>query len=91
VISVPRDQRVASEKNDYLIVFENIAQFLFQLAFCQNVFDPAPRRLAPFARGHRFRTALGALNEGIEVVSFFGFPEKLIVNIEMFVFAFAHF
>jgi hypothetical protein len=79
------------DKNDYLIVFKYISQFLFQLAFCKYVFDPAPSRLAAFTGSHRFGTPFCALNEGIEVVRFFGFPEKLIVNIEMFVFAFAHF
>ncbi|MEA3140476.1 MAG: hypothetical protein QOK23_2645 [Gammaproteobacteria bacterium] len=74
-----------------LIVLEYFAQFLFQLPLGQHVFYPAPCSLAAFARGHRFRAAFGALDEGIEIVRFFGFAEKLIVDIEMFVFAFAHF
>jgi hypothetical protein len=78
-------------QGDYLIVFKYISQFLFQLAFREYVFDAAPSRLAAFTGSHRFGPALGALDEGIEVVRFFGFAEKLIVNIEMFVFAFAHF
>jgi hypothetical protein len=83
-------KRVALETS-VLIVLEYFAQFLFQLALGEYVFHPTPRCLAAFAGGHRFRTALDALYEGIEVVCFFGLPEKLIVNIEMFVFAFAHF
>jgi len=43
--------------------------------------------LPRFGGGHRFGTALGALNEGIEVVLLSSAsPRKLIVNIEMFVF-----
>jgi hypothetical protein len=77
--------------NDCLFVLEYFAQLLFQLALSEYVFDPAPGSLAAFADSHRFGAALGALNEGIEVVRFFGLPEKLIVYIEMFVFAFTHF
>jgi hypothetical protein len=74
-----------------LVVFENIAQFFFQLAFGEYVFHAAPGRLAAFAgRRGGFGAPFGALQQGIEVVLFFGFPEKLIVDIEMFVFAFAH-
>jgi hypothetical protein len=78
-------------QGDYLIVFKYISQFLFQLAFGENILDPAPSCLAAFTGSHRFGTALSALYERIEVVRFLGFAEKLIVNIEMFVFAFAHF
>jgi hypothetical protein len=81
---------VAVELNDCLIVLENIAQFLFQLTLGEYVFHSAPRGLAAFARRRHFWTPFGAFDEGIEVVSLFGFPEKLIVDIKMFVFAFAH-
>ena len=73
-----------------LIVLENVAQFFFQLALGENVFQSAPRCLAAFGGRSHFGAALSALQKGIEVVRFFGFPEKLIVDIEMFVFAFAH-
>src|SRR5258708_166798 len=92
VILSPRGlTRAVSLKRLFVIVLEYIAQFLFQLAFRQDVLDPAPRRLAAFARRHCFRAPLRALYEGIKIVRFLGFPEKFIVNIEMFVFAFAHF
>jgi len=41
------------------------------------------------ARGG-FGAPFSALQQGIEVVRFFGFPEKLVIDIKMFVFAFAH-
>ena len=67
-----------------LIVPKYIAQFFLQLAFCQDVLDTAPSRLAALAGSRSFRDcSLGAFNERIEVVRFFGFLEKLIVYIEM--------
>jgi hypothetical protein len=86
-----RGKTISNRLRDYLIVFEYVAQLFFQLPLGQNVFDAAPSCLPAFACGHRFGSAFCALDEGIEVVRFFGFPEKLIVNIEMFVFAFTHF
>jgi hypothetical protein len=44
-----------------LIVFENIAQFFFQLAFGEYVFHAAPSRFTAFADGHRFGASFGAL------------------------------
>jgi hypothetical protein len=73
-----------------LIVFEDIAQLFFQLAFGDYVFDSAPSSLATFAHRRRFGAPFGTLQHGIELLRFFGFPEKLIVNVKMFVFAFAH-
>jgi hypothetical protein len=72
------------------IVFENVAQLFFQLALGKNVLDAAPSRLAPLAYGGRFRPALCPVYERIEVMRFFGFAKKLIVDVEMFVVAFAH-
>jgi hypothetical protein len=72
------------------IVFEDVFELAFQLAFGQHILDAAPRRFTPFARGGSFGAALGTFYEGIEVMRFFGFAEKLIVDIEMFVIAFNH-
>ncbi len=72
------------------VVFEDVFQFFFELPLGEHVLDPAPGSLAFLAGGRGFGPAFGTLYEGIEVMGFFGFPEKLIVNIEMFVFAFAH-
>ena len=75
----------------FSLVFENVAQLFFQLPLGQDVLDAAPSRLAAFAYRGRFRAALGPFYQRIEVMRFFGFAKKLIVDIEMFVFAFAHF
>ncbi|MGA2187447.1 MAG: hypothetical protein ABSH33_02885 [Steroidobacteraceae bacterium] len=72
------------------IVFEDVAQLFFQLPFGENVLDPAPRRLAALSGGSGLGPALGAFYERIEVMRFFGFAKKLIVDIEVFVVAFAH-
>src|SRR5450631_2080978 len=82
--------RAVQRRGDGLIVFENIAQFFFQLPLGEHVFHATPSGLAALADGGDFGAPLGALQQGIEVVRFFGFPEKLLVDIEMFVFAFAH-
>jgi hypothetical protein len=73
-----------------LIVFEDIAQLFFQLALGDYVFHTAPGSLPAFAHRGRFGTPFGALQHGIELLRFFGFAEKLIVYVKMFVFAFAH-
>ena len=90
MVVIPREAR-GEKRTAGLIVFENFAQFLFQLPLSEYVFHSAPCRLAAFGGGHHFGSPFRALNQGIEVVRFFGFPEKLIVDVEMFVFAFAHF
>src|SRR5713226_851536 len=73
------------------LVFEDIAQLFFQLPLGKHVLDAAPRGLATFAHGNRLGAALRTLNQRIEVMRFFGLAKKLVVDIEMFVFAFAHF
>ena len=77
--------------NTFSLVFEDFAQLFFQLPFGKHVLDPAPRRFAPLAHGGRLGAALRALYQRIEVMRFFSLAKKLIVDIEMFVFAFAHF
>ena len=52
---------------------------------------PGSRRLCRVCRRRRFGAPFGAFQQRIEIMRFFGFAEKLIVDIEMFVFAFAHF
>ena len=74
-----------------LFVFENVAQLFFQLTFREHILDPAPRRLTAFARRGRFGSTFRALQQWIEIMRFFGFAKKFIIDIEMFVFAFAHF
>ena len=86
---IPRQAR-GEKKERASVVFEYFAQFLFQLPLGEHVFHPAPCRLAAFGCGHGFGAPFGPLDQGIEVVRFLGFPEKLIIDIEMFVFAFAH-
>ena len=73
------------------LVFEDIAQLFFQLALGKHILDAAPRSLAAFAHGNSLRPAFCAFYQRIEVMRFFGLAKKLIVDIEMFVFAFAHF
>jgi hypothetical protein len=51
----PADRRWCA----WLIVFENVAQFFFQLAFGEYVFHSAPSRFAAFAYGNRFGAPLG--------------------------------
>ena len=73
-----------------LFVFEDVAELFFQLPLGQDVLDAAPGSFATFARGHRFGPAFCTLYDVVEVVRLLGFTEKLIVDVEMFVFAFAH-
>src|SRR5271167_445021 len=73
-----------------LIVFEDVAQFFQQLTLGKHILDPAPGGLAALAGGGGFRAPFGALQQWVEVVIFLGFTEKLIVDVEMFVFACAH-
>jgi hypothetical protein len=82
------NQRAAT--SELLIVFENVFELFFELTFGENVLDTAPRRFAALAGGSRFGPTLRAFYQRIEVMGFFGFAKKLIVDIEMFVFAFAH-
>jgi hypothetical protein len=81
----------AAGVNTFSLVFEDIAQLFFQLPFGKHVLDSAPRRLAPLAHGSRLGAALRALYQRVEVMRFFSLAKKLIVDIEMFVFAFTHF
>ena len=73
------------------LVFEDIAQLFFQLPLGEHVLDAAPRSLATLADGCRLGAALHTFYQRIEVMRFFGLAKKLIVDVEMFVFAFAHF
>ena len=73
------------------LVFEDIAQLFFQLPLGKDVLDAAPRSLAALAHGNRLGAALRTLYQRIEVMRFFGLAKKLIIDVEMFVFAFAHF
>ena len=73
-----------------LVVLEDVFELFLQLTLGKHVLDTAPGRLAALAGSRGFRPTLGALYQRIEFVSFFGFTEKLIVDIKMFVFAFAH-
>jgi hypothetical protein len=73
------------------VVFENVAQLFFQLPLRQDVLDPAPSGFAAFDRRGRFGAPFGALQQRIEIMGFLGFTEELFVDVEMFVFAFAHF
>ena len=86
-----RTQALDAHRARLLIVFEDIAQLFFQLPLGEHILDPAPRRLAALTGGRRFGPTLSAFYQRIEVMRFFGFAKKLIVDIEMFVFAFAHF
>jgi hypothetical protein len=72
------------------IVFENVAQLFFQLPLGEHVLYTAPSRLAALAYGRRFGAPLGSFQQWIEIMGFFGFAKKLIIDIEMFVCAFAH-
>ncbi len=72
------------------IVFEDIAQLFFQLPLGEHVLDAAPSRLAALTGSRRFGPTLGAFYQRIEVMRFFGFAKKLIIDIKMFVVAFAH-
>lgn len=73
------------------LVFEDIAQLFFQLPLGKHVLDTAPGSLATFADGNSLGAAFRALYQRIEVMRFFGLAKKFLVDIEMFVFAFAHF
>jgi len=75
----------------FSLVFEDFAQLFFQLPLGKHILDAAPRGLATLADGNRLGAALRAFYQWIEVMRFFGLAKKLIVDIEMFVFAFAHF
>ena len=91
MITIPQRRRGAPHSKKRLFVLEDIAQLFFQLALGQHVLDAAPRRLPAFITGRRgFRSPFGALDQRIEVMGFFGFAKKLIVDIEVFVVAFAH-
>jgi hypothetical protein len=72
------------------IVFEDIAQLSFQLPLGKDILNPAPGRFAALAGSGGFGSALSAFYQRIEVVRFFGFAKKLVVDIEMFVVAFTH-
>src|SRR6202047_1867536 len=73
------------------LVFEDFAQLFFQLPLGKHVLDAAPRSLATLAHGNRLGAALRAFYQRIEVMRFFRLAKKLIVDVEMFVFAFADF
>jgi hypothetical protein len=73
------------------LVFEDFAQLFFQLPLGKHVLDAAPCRLATLAHGSHLGAALRTLYQWIEVMRFFGLAKKLIIDVEMFVFAFAHF
>ena len=85
-----RDAPMERRFKQLLIVFENVAQLFFQLPFGEHVLDTAPGRLPAFADSSGFRPPFGAFYQRIEVMRFFGFAKKLIVDIKVFVFAFAH-
>jgi hypothetical protein len=76
--------------NPCSVVFEYVAQFFFQLPLGEHILHPTPRGLATLARSGGFGTTLRALNQRIEIMRFFGFAKKLIIDIKMFVFAFTH-
>ncbi len=73
------------------VVLEYLAQLFLQLPFGKHILDPAPCRFAPFAHGGGFRATLGAFDQRIKIVRFLSLAEKLIVDIKMFVVAFAHY
>ena len=83
--------RMAATFREYSVVFEYIAQFLFQLTLGEDILDAAPSGFPPLRGCRRLGPALGALNQGIEIMRFFGFAKKLIIDIEMFVVSFTHF
>ena len=65
---------------------------LFPTAARPRRLPPGSRRLCRACRREPLLgPPLGALQQGIEVMGFFGFAQELIVNIKMFVFAFTHF
>ena len=72
------------------IVFENVAQLFFQLSLGEYVLDTTPCRLAALGYGRGFGPPLRSFQQRIEIMGFFGFAKKLIIDIEMFVCAFAH-
>jgi hypothetical protein len=72
------------------IVFENVAQLFFQLSLGEYVLDTTPRRFAALAYGCGLGPPLRSLEQRVEVMGFFGFAKKLIIDIEMLVCAFAH-
>jgi hypothetical protein len=88
-----RLRRTAQGNSSYedSIVFEYIAQLFFQLPLGQDVLYPAPGGFSAFDRRGRFGAPFGAFQQRIEIMGFLGFAEELIVDVEMFVFAFAHF
>jgi hypothetical protein len=79
-----------SQGENRLIVFEDFAQFFFQLSLGKHVLDTAPGRLSSLSGRRCLWPPLGALHHGIEILRFLGFPKKLVVDIEVFVYAFAH-
>ena len=83
--------RMAATLRPPSVVFEYVAKLFFQLAFRENVLDAAPSRLPPLCGGGGFWPALGAFNQRIEIMRFFGLAKKLIVDVKMFVVSFAHF
>ena len=61
------------------------------LTLGKHILDAAPGCLAALFTGSRgFGPTLSAFYQRIEVMRFFGFAKKLIVDIKMFVVAFAH-
>ena len=70
------------------VVFEYVFEFFLELPLGKDILDPAPGRFTAFTGRGGLRPTLRALNQRIEIMRLFGFAEKLIVDIEMFVFAF---
>src|SRR5882672_6269274 len=75
----------------FSLVFEDFAQLFFQLPLGKHILNAAPRNLATLAHGSGLGAALRTFYQRIEVMRFFGLAKKFLVDIEMFVFAFAHF
>jgi hypothetical protein len=73
-----------------LIVFENVAQFFLQLPLGKHVLNSAPSSFAAFAGRRYLGPPLGSLQQRIEIMGFFRFAKKLIVDIKMLVCAFTH-
>ena len=70
------------------VVFEYVFEFFFELPLGKDILDPTPGRFTAFTGRGGLRPTLRALNQRIEIMRLFGFAEKLIIDIEMFVFAF---
>src|ERR1700683_3980049 len=83
-------RRIGGLAHKGLIVFENVAQLFFQLPLGEDVLDSTPGGLAAFGGRRGLGPPFCPLQERIEIMGFFGFAKKLIVDIEMFVFAFTH-